>query len=432
MKRTTAVWAAALVALAGAGAPAFPEEPEQLWLGWRSDPTSTMTVRWLGRPGARQAPFVSFCRDGGDTWREAAGEGHPMPFTHRVVNVVELRGLRPSAVYRFRVQGGPAVYRFRTLPATLSQPVRFVEGGDLYGRNHWYHRINPLDGFGLFREDRLTIVREVARQAARQDPAFAVVGGDITYTDGHPDRAGRWLEWLAAWKQDMVTPDSLLVPIVAVIGNHEVAGNRTRLEWEQPGRVPDPATHAPYYYSLFIAPDSLSCTALDFGDYMSLVLLDSGHTRTVAQQAGWLSEALAARAAQPYLFAVYHVPAYPSYRSFDERLSRLVRRHWVPLFERAGLTAAFEHHDHTYKRTVLIREGREDPDGVLYLGDGAWGRLRRPKRPGDRWYLARTVKAHHVYVATLTQEGCRFRAIDENGHAFDAFARPPRTAVPRP
>jgi hypothetical protein len=317
------------------------------------------------------------------------------------------------------------------MPTALSQPVRFVEGGDMYGQNYWYNYANPLDGFGLFRKGRLDIVREVSRQAARRNPMFAVIGGDIAYTEGDPDKPDRWLRWLAAWKQDMVTSDSLLVPVVAAVGNHEVVDNRTKEEWTEPGRKPDPVAHAPYYYSLFVAPDSVSYSVLDFGDYLSLVLLDSGHTFTVPEQTAWLSNALDARPAQAYAFAVYHVPAYPSYRSFDGHLSRQVRQQWVPLFERAHLTAAFEHHDHTYKRTVPILNGRQDPDGVLYLGDGAWGRLRRPKRAEDRWYLAKTEKAHHVYVVTLAPEEARFEAIDEDGETVDTFSRSPRSAAGR-
>lgn len=44
----------------------------------------------------------------------------------------------------------------------------------------------------------------------------------------------------------------------------------------------------------------------------------------------------------------------------------------APLFEEYELTAAFENHDHTYKRTHRIRDGWWIPRGVLYLGDGAW------------------------------------------------------------
>jgi acid phosphatase type 7 len=429
--RVTVGLAAAFVVLSGVLSPALCREPAQLWLGWRGDPTTTMVVRWLGEPNGPGSPEVVYSAYPDTAWQEASGVNHPMPHTDRQVNVVELVGLAPGRVYHFRVRAGTKTHRFRTMPASLDEPVRFIEGGDLYGQNYWYNYVNPLDGFGLFREGRMAIVRKVAQQAARRNPMFGVVGGDIAYTEGHPGKAERWYDWLAMWKEDMVTSDSLMVPLVTAIGNHEIVGNQTRAQWHTPGSDPRPAAHAPYYYSLFVEPDTVSYTTLDFGDYLSLILLDSGHSHTVAEQTPWLVGALADRADQAYAFAVYHVPAYPSYRSYDERLSRLVREHWVPLFETARITAAFEHHDHTYKRTVPILNGRQDPAGVLYVGDGAWGRLRRPVRPGDRWYLAKTAKSHHVYVTTLTESECRFEAIDEDGEVFDTFSRPVRPARAR-
>ena len=43
----------------------------------------------------------------------------------------------------------------------------------------------------------------------------------------------------------------------------------------------------------------------------------------------------------------------------------------MPLFDNYHLTAAFEHHDHAFKRTHLLRANQTDPGGTLYLGDGS-------------------------------------------------------------
>ena len=108
----------------------------------------------------------------------------------------------------------------------------------------------------------------------------------------------------------MVTSDSLLIPLIPVIGNHEVV-NGYKKDWYKPNKPSDSAKQAPYFYSLFIAPDSSSYRVLDFGNYMSLILLDSGHTTFVDEQEQWLADTLEARLEVPYKFAAYHVPAYP-------------------------------------------------------------------------------------------------------------------------
>lgn len=406
---------------------AEPFDPPALYLSWRTDPTTTMVIRWHSLIEQNRSAVVRYRREGEADWRTASGTSHPMPYSDRTVHVVELTGLAPGTVYRFRPGEDGAEFKFRTPPDR--GPVRFIAGGDTYGRTKWYNRLDPRDLFGIIGDGYYDILRDVNRQAARQNPMFVVIGGDITYSDGHPDRAERWYRWLEAWKEDMVTSDGLLIPIVPVIGNHEVRKNTYKIEWYSDDPY-NPAEQAPYFYSLFVTPDTTSYRVLDFGRYMSLILLDSGHTYLVDEQAGWLSAVLKDRADIPHKFAFYHVPAYPSYRSFEGRESRAIRKHWVPLFERFGLHAAFEHHDHTYKRTYPIRQNRRHADGVLYLGDGAWGRIRTPKKPADRWYLAFAAREYHFILVTLNGARRAFTAINDEGEVFDRY--PAEQAIREP
>ena len=64
-----------------------------------------------------------------------------------------------------------------------------------------------------------------------------------------------------------------------------------------------------------------------------------------------------------------------------------MRKHWSPLFDKYGLDAAFENDHHIYKRSNLIKGGKVDPSGTLYIGDGAWGYKPVPfrKRTGGMW-----------------------------------------------
>jgi hypothetical protein len=87
------------------------------------------------------------------------------------------------------------------------------------------------------------------------------------------------------------------------------------------------------------------------------------------------------------------VPAYPSVRK-DEGTTLEIRQHWVPLFEKAGVSAAFEHHDHAYKRTHPLLGGKVQDapaKGVTYLGDGAWGAsIRKVRPPADVPHIAKS------------------------------------------
>src|SRR5262249_21587197 len=158
------------------------------------------------------------------------------------------------------------------------------------------------------------------------------------------------------YSKTMIARDGRIIPMVTCIGNHEVDGAY--------GKQRD---RAPFFYALFdgLYPETGYAT-LDFGDYLSLVLLDTGHTTPIAgAQTSWLEKALKARVDHPNLFVVNHVPAYPSYRNpeppkvkdgQDKKFGtgEEQRTHWVPLFEKYRVPVVLEHHDHTFKRSKLL------------------------------------------------------------------------------
>jgi hypothetical protein len=91
----------------------------------------------------------------------------------------------------------------------------------------------------------------------------------------------------------------------------------------------------------------------------------------------------------------------------------------VPLFEKHRVPVVLEHHDHTFKRTKPLLDGLANDNGVLYLGDGSWGRLRAPKSPEKLSYLAAASQAYHLSLHRI-QGNERFHlALDENGKVMD-------------
>ena len=412
-------------------------DPLALYLTWQGDPTKTMTIRWHSMPDDERKDVVEYQRFNETSWDSTAWDSkegchYRMVFSDRIVHVVELDSLDSGTVYWFRLGKDSAVFKFRTMPDSLTEEVRFIVGGDTYGRKelHQYITVWKKEWWSrlMFWKEKSSyydIFRKTNLQASKKSPMFVVIGGDFTYSDGDSARVKRWYRWLDAWKKDMVTCDSLLIPLVPVIGNHEVVNNKNKKEWHKPDKPFDPAKYAPYFYNLFIPPDSSSYKVLDFGNYMRLILLDSGHTNFVHEQKEWLKRTLKARQAQTvlYKFAAYHVPAYPSAycRSFYEPISDSIRTYWVPLFERFGLDVAFEHHDHTYKRTHPILKNKRHSEGVVYLGDGAWGKLRDPHP--NRWYLAKAEKKYHFILVTLQKDKALFEAIDNDGQVFDTYCK---------
>lgn len=285
------------------------------------------------------------------------------------------------------------LYRFQTAPRSLEPSIRFIIGGDAYRSG------------SLFRQMNETI--------QKQDPLFAVIGGDIAYAihsgpfNLNSYALKRWFSFLADWKEQMKTAEGRLIPMLLVAGNHDISKNNQEL-----------------FFKLFAFPEKHLYRSLDFGTYLSLLFLDTNHLDPIqGKQTDWLKTTLSQKGAFPYRMAVYHEGAYPSFYPYLSETPVQVRTHWCPLFDTYQLTAAFENHSHTYKKTYPLRNQQIDPKGVVYFGDGCWG--TKPRNPQSMWYLEKTGQKNHVFLIQLSSTECQVQALDLQGHIFDTFSLSP-------
>lgn len=441
---------ARMVTAQSAATPVF--DPPALYLTWQQDPSTTMTIDWhVG--GGLQVPVIWYRRASGSAagttpgsaagttsadfspealpasgadaasgaWSVAEGDARPFPFSEKTIYRVELTGLTPDTEYEFSFGAVSRVYRFRTMPSGLSRPIRIAVGGDSMHQRDWMER--------------------TGRVARDFEPDFAIIGGDMAYEDGLPPalQANRdttrakpenyMYEWFYAYKNSMIEPDGRVIPMLVIAGNHEVRGGyfsrddrRTDLPPYQQNDE-SRAQVAPYFYSAFAMPGQPGYNVLDFGSYLSILLLDSDHSNPVeGTQTQWLSETLSSREHIRHIVPVYHVPAWPSVRDFSGITSERVRQNWVPLFESHGVRIAFENHDHAWKRTYPIRAGTVDPSGVTYFGDGAWGvstRTVHDKSDPAFWYLNEAQSVRHVMLLTIDGETLQVQTWNENGEIID-------------
>ena len=371
--------------------PAQNKAPDSLFLTWQRDPTTTMTIQWVEKKQG-EARQVQFAAVKAEDWRQKEVELRDFPGTDFKVHRCELTGLTPGTEYRFKLSDESSERRFRTMPAKATDVISFVSGGDA-GVNAHAVATNKI--------------------AAAQEPQFALLGGDLAYDNGKSPET--FLGFLRNYSQQMVDKHGRLIPLVSCIGNHEVGGG-----------FKGTREKSPHYLSVF---DGLFAEqtfgVLDIGDYLSLVLLDTGHIAPIGgEQTEWLEKTLAERQDRPHLIVANHVPAYPSYRAAEGKLLALGtgeenRKFWSPLFEKYKVDVVLEHHDHTFKRTHPLTGGMKDKNGVLYLGDGSWGQLRAPKSPEERPYLAAVSQAYHMSLHRLEGEQRFHVALEESGKVAD-------------
>ena len=348
---------------------------------------------------------LAFRPKAGGAWSFADLMERKFGTTEHLAFSADLEGLKPGTRYEFKIaRWGNSIGRweFETAPATFSEGMTFVTGGDMYGTRAWMDAMN--------------------QRAGQEDPLFALLGGDLAYANG--TKGDRWIDWLDSWQKLGVAPDGRVIPMIVAIGNHEVKGYQYR-PTDAPGRG-----DAPFYYSLFLGKGEGAQFTVDFGDYLSVIGVDSGHTANVAAQTQWLGRVLGNRLDFPRQFVCYHRPAWGTGVKDD---ATDIRREWSPLFEQFKVDCVFENDHHTYKRTHPIVGGkRNDKDGVIYLGDGSWG-VKTRSIPKDwekkRPYLAKALAVRHLIKVTMTGKQFVYEAMTADGKILDKTVRPIRRAV---
>lgn len=142
-------------------APVVSKDPlASLFLTWQQDPTTTMTVQWVG---AESAADIRFAPQSGSEWKTAQTSVKPYTNTELKVHRCELTGLTPGTEYKFQIGKNEKDLLFRTMPAKATDTIQWVSGGD-----------SGIDAHAI----GTNII------AAKQEPYFALVAGDLAYDDG--------------------------------------------------------------------------------------------------------------------------------------------------------------------------------------------------------------------------------------------------------
>ncbi|MCB0355803.1 MAG: metallophosphoesterase family protein [Bdellovibrionales bacterium] len=279
-------------------------------------------------------------------------------------------------------------YKFRTLPEDNS-PITIVAGGDMGTSDKVSH---------------------VPQYAMTLEPHVLLIGGDLAYADGKTQKIDLWDQWFEQMVKVMITPNGYLVPLIVAIGNHEVTTG-VALPWAK----------APFYTELFAQDNGNSFFTRELGQNAMLLVLDSGHLNTHESQKNFIKKELKKYQDLPHRLALYHAPLYPNHRSENDFLATSGRNHWLSVFDKYFLTVAFENHDHSLKRSKILKQHAVSQQGTLYLGDGCWGKGDRQSNP-QKWYLEKAYSENHVWSAEIQTQYIDFMATaGREGQLYDYF-----------
>lgn len=390
-----------------------PADPQLVHLSWSVDDVyHTMTAVWwtLARAAsemvydtashANQADYP-FTATGGD-YRIAPQEDRHGQLIETSFpgqfHEVHLAGLEPGTLYYFRVGGEGFWSRewgFRTIG--LGQDIKFVVGGDSrrpYAAAEIEHAPYAISNWPYARD-------LVTAHAAQEDPDFIWFLGDMVNTGNDFEN---WQNWFTSMQDNLVTAEGRMIPIVAVIGNHEL------------GAFPDRETTPAWFQGLFANPGDELTFVLNFpnlhltslrADGQSLVPYWEPSVSQAQEQRDWLAADLRGSEAEWKLVA-FHMPYFSCFEQGTGYPSEPFLYHWWDVLENPdyGADVVFTGHVHNYLRTwpiditsveeVDLGGGsaavgyranytmqRSSEEGLTYVAQGCWGAPTDPYIRGD-------------------------------------------------
>ena len=356
-----------------------------------------MTVMWHDA-GNSYPTKVQYKELDAHTWQQATGSEKRLLDSSVIIHQVELTNLSPNTDYLFRINE-EKLYRFKTLPKSLDErSLKIAIGGDAYFHKASFTKMNT--------------------QVASKSPDFVILAGDLAYTEGLRNalktrywKVERWEQFFEMWTKTMITKEGRIIPIVPVIGNHDVREG-----------FDNPHKQDVIFYQVFPFPNpGYSYRTFSIGEDTTFYLLDSGHSYPVGgRQTEWLKGALKKSRNAKYNIPIYHIAAYPTVTSFTHSAAKDIRKFWVPLFEKYGVKISMEHDCHTFKRTFPLREGMVDRNGgILYLGDGCWS--VPPEKPQRHWYLYKSSQINCYWLLKMGPEKTKIKALDMQGDVLDSL-----------
>ncbi|MDX1680972.1 MAG: metallophosphoesterase family protein [Akkermansiaceae bacterium] len=363
--------------------------PAQWRITWVGDASSEAIISWsTAEPGETHTlyydtqshgtdvskyKFQQACQQNGQYSRTKRNAGPDTYYHH-----AKIGNLKPATTYHFVMKSDGDVSRplhFITAPES-GTGFSVIHGGDSRSGHLARCQMNAM----------------IADMAAEDESILALIhGGDFVKVGFH---RSPWLVWMSQHELT-TTPEGRVLPIIPAQGNHD-GGPLIREVFPVNER-------GDFWYTTTLGKDLAVITL-----YTSSSL---GGT-----QGEWLEKELKRlRPQTKWLLANYHRPIYPAVKG--PKHTKLL----APLFEKYNLDLACESDGHCIKRTVPIRDGKKDPTGVTYIGEGGLGVGQRDPM-GQHWYLKDggvVGKGHHLMRLDFTDETLRIRTIMLGGEVFD-------------
>lgn len=378
-----------------------------VYLNLQSDPLTTMTIQFHTINKSNPSSKIFYRKeDINGTWKESTGDFRDAAATgkKRKIHWVEITDLEPDTVYQFKIEEDEVniTRKFKTFPSDLTngRTLKLAHASDPHFKHSMtepFQYFEPIcDAMGGKNEDGF-------------DADIIIGGGDYTIDDGREglEYTIAWIEFLKTIQDKFVSSDGCMIPFVPVVGNHD-----TRRQKDDEVGLGNSAN----YERMFAFPtqdinevDLAGYGHLEFGDYLQLLILDSG----------WLSGDSGKNRvfveeyiddSKTHIIPINHVPMY-SFREGNYTQQQALINAYEQTLINNNVKLSLAGHNHNYKRTEPLIDGEIDSEnGIIHMGDGGWGHSRSLSDPNDLYIPDQIVKV--AYENYESQDAGHFIGVE--------------------
>jgi len=308
-------------------------------------------------------------------------------YQHSVI----FNGLMPDMIYAYRVGDDPwsEWSQFKTA-SEKPNPFTFLYFGDV-------------------QEHVFSMCSQVFRTAFQKEPeaGFWLFAGDMV--NNGPDDS-LWAEFFSAlgWIPRTIS-------LIPVAGNHE---------YPDPRKTPRDELHiTPLWRPQFTLPENgpkgLEETVFSF-EYQGVCFVILNGNEQTAEQAPWL-ETVLSKNRQPWTIVAVHQPVY----SISERKNKTgFQDLFVPIFDRYGVDLVLQGHDHSYARTLSLKNHQPVSDkekGTVYIISNSGPKFYSASNRNDH-LMAKTL-SNSIWFQSIRVEAnvLKYTAYNMQKEIVDAF-----------
>ena len=375
----------------------------RVMLSWTGDTSTTMTITWVADSTDGAVKYSTDKALANATEITAT----PAPNISAIDNdgvrlTATLTDLTPATTYWYVVGYGDdwSDAQALTTAARGADTFSFLYFGDIQVAND--------------AEKEYAAFGELAYNAYTRNPAatFALQCGDIVESG---ISAEQWAMFLNG-----ATDTFSRIPLMPTNGNHEsnFPGGKPELYLDTftlPANGPDGFVEE--FYSF------------DYGNAHILVLNDwvfSGEQRLTDEQLAKLDawvEADLILSDATWKIVVTHVPIYAIH---SDSTATKAREHWLPLFEKYGVSLMLVGHQHVYSRLKPLTDGIEDyTDGIVPIMGNAG---QKHYSSADETLAERTIyNVTNYQTVSIDGNAMTVQTFDTDGNELDYVALKPRT-----